>query len=57
MVIRFFMDQINYLKHEYYKPIDEKYDGMENMYFMKVTVVILVLYMNILKKLNLIQII
>ena len=41
-------------EHEYYKPIDKKYDEMENMYFMKVTVVILVLYMNISKKLNLI---
>ena len=41
-------------EHEYYKPIDKKYDRMKNMYFMKVTVVILVLYMNISKKLNLI---
>ena len=41
-------------EHEYYKPIDKKYDEMENMYFMKVTVVILVLYVNISKKLNLI---
>ena len=44
-------------EHEYYKPIDKKYDEMENMYFMKVTVVILVLYMNISKKLNLIYMI
>ena len=44
-------------EHEYYKPIDKKYDRMKNMYFMKVTVVILVLYMNILKKLNLIYMI
>ena len=44
-------------EHEYYKPIDKKYDRMKNMYFMKVTVVILVLYMNISKKLNLIYMI
>ena len=44
-------------EHEYYKPIDKKYDRMKNMYFMKVTVVILVLYLNISKKLNLIYMI
>lgn len=51
------LDEHEFNEHEYYKPIDKKYDGMENMYFMKVTVVILVLYMNILKKLNLIYMI